>query len=64
VTAAAAGRAQPRPLPTAWTGITEPNCHLCSWSIHDGHREVKYASTACPVHRMAILAPERGGERR
>jgi hypothetical protein len=62
--AAAAGRAKPRPLPTAWTGITAPDCHLCSWSQHNGRREIKYASMACGVHRMAVLAPERaGGER-
>jgi hypothetical protein len=62
--AAAAGRAKPRPLPTAWTGITEPDCSMCSWSQHNGVREIKYASMACGVHRMAVLAPERGGEGR
>jgi hypothetical protein len=64
MTANPVGRSKPRPLPTAWTGITEPHCEICSWSVRNGRREIKYASMACSIHRMAVLAPERtGGER-
>lgn len=54
-------RIKTRPLPEVWTGITEPDCVLCSWSWRDGHREVKVRSEACPVHWRAV--PGRAGGR-
>jgi len=56
------GRAKPtkpRPLPAPWTGITEPDCDMCSWSFRNGVREIKYVSAACNVHSRAGQAPER-----
>jgi hypothetical protein len=44
-------RNKPRVLPEPWTGITGPDCHLCSWSWRNGRREVKVRSEACHVHR-------------
>ncbi len=35
---------------TAWTGITEPPCDLCSWAWHQGRLEVKFINRACRIH--------------
>lgn len=50
----------------AWTGITAPDCHLCTWAVRNGIREVKYRSSACLVHPAPVTdgsAPDGGGGR-
>jgi hypothetical protein len=53
-------RGKRRQLPGAWTGITEPDCHDCAWSWHDGRREVKFRNTACTVHQDTTQADDGG----
>jgi len=55
-----ARRGKPRVLPEAWTGITAPDCHECSWSFRNGVREVKYVNSACHVHYRAAQGPGAG----
>jgi hypothetical protein len=50
-------RGKSRPLPEPWTGITGPDCHLCSWSWRGGVREVKVRSAACHVHAVYRAVP-------
>lgn len=52
-----ARRGKARALPEPWTGITAPDCHLCSWSWRGGQREVKVRNAACAVHAYYRLAP-------
>jgi hypothetical protein len=44
-------------LPSAWPGITEPRCELCTWAFFGGTYQIKYINRACMAHSRFLVAP-------